>query len=81
MAAVTIEDFAYKGPGRVSPGDKIDVTNEDSSSHTLTSDQAGEFDVTVEADGAADFAAPAKPGTYPYHCTFHGDMSGTLVVG
>lgn len=47
-----------------------------------TSDQSGLFDVTVNASGGtATFTAPpSKPGTYPYHCTFHSDMHGTLVV-
>jgi plastocyanin len=25
--------------------------------------------------------APTTPGTYKYHCTYHGNMHGTLVVG
>jgi plastocyanin len=26
------------------------------------------------------FTAPNKPGTYPFHCTYHSNMHGVLVV-
>ena len=26
------------------------------------------------------FTAPTEPGTYPYHCIFHGNMHGTITV-
>ncbi|MGI8612722.1 MAG: cupredoxin domain-containing protein [Nocardioidaceae bacterium] len=39
------------------------------------------FDVNVTAGGGtATFTAPTKPGSYPYHCTYHSSMHGTLVV-
>ena len=78
---ITIQDFAYDGPTSVKPGETIMVTNDDSSTHSVTSDQAGMFDVDVDASGGtAHFTAPSKPGSYPYHCKFHGNMQGTLVV-
>jgi plastocyanin len=38
------------------------------------------FDVDVSAGGTATFTAPSKPGSYPYHCKYHGNMHATLVV-
>jgi plastocyanin len=80
MVSVAIEDFVYKGPDTVAPGAKVDVVNADSTAHTLTADEPGQFDVTTEAGATAGFTAPTKPGKYPYHCTFHANMTGTLVV-
>lgn len=81
MVMVTIKNFAYRGAMTIKPGATVMVTNEDSEAHTLTSDQAGMFSVNVGAGGgSATFKAPAKPGSYPYHCDFHSNMHGTLVV-
>ncbi len=80
-AAIEIKDFAYEGPATVAAGAKVTVTNADSETHTLTSDESGQFDVNVTAGGkTATFTAPTEPGSYPYHCTFHSDMHGVLVV-
>lgn len=81
MVPISIKDFAYKGPASVMPGQMILVTNNDTEAHTLTSDTAGQFNVKVDADGGtAMFNAPTKPGSYPYHCDYHSNMHGTLVV-
>lgn len=78
-AAINIQDFVFEDPAPVAPGAEITVTNEDSTSHTVTSSD-GAFDVTVEGGATATFTAPSKPGEYAYVCNFHGDMTGTLVV-
>lgn len=77
---ITIKDFAYHGPASVSPGAKVTVMNKDSTAHTVTADGSGGFDVTVAPGKSATFTAPAKAGSYPYHCTFHANMHGTLIV-
>ncbi|WP_238342891.1 cupredoxin domain-containing protein [Nocardioides cynanchi] len=79
-ATVTIKSFAFTGPSSVAPGAKITVKNEDSEAHTLTADGPGGFDVKIDPGASATFTAPTKPGTYPYHCTFHSNMHGTLTV-
>ena len=30
--------------------------------------------------GTGTFVAPSTPGSYPFGCTYHPDMAGTLVV-
>lgn len=76
---ISIADFAYKVPASVAPGAKITIKNGDSEAHTVTS-QDGGFDVKVDPGGSVTMTAPMKPGTYKFVCTFHGNMSGTLVV-
>lgn len=79
-AMITIEDFQFSDPESVAPGTEITVENLDSSAHTVTAEGDGGFDVTVNPDDTVTFAAPSKPGSYPYVCNFHGGMTGTLVV-
>jgi plastocyanin len=78
---ITIHNFMYSVPASVAPGAKVTVKNQDAQNHTVTSTNSGAFNVTVQANGGtATFTAPTKPGSYPFHCTFHADMMGTLVV-
>jgi plastocyanin len=79
-AQITITSFTFKTPPTVKPGQKLTVTNSDSVEHTVTSDDGKSFDVTVAANGTATVTAPTKPGTYPFHCTVHPQMHGSLVV-
>lgn len=77
---ITIDKFAYSTPATVSPGAKITVTNKDGENHTVTEDKDGGFDLKVDGDGSATFTAPTEPGSYPFHCIYHSNMHGVLVV-
>ena len=78
---MTIKNFAYRVPARVSPGARVRVMNLDQITHTVTADRSdGLFNVTVDPGSSATFTAPGKPGAYKFHCNFHSDMHGTLVV-
>ena len=77
---ITITNFAYQGPDSVTPGSTVTVKNEDSQAHTVTSDQAGLFDAVVPGGGSVVFTAPTTAGSYAYHCTYHSNMHGTLIV-
>lgn len=79
-ATITIKNFAYKTSGTVKPGDTVMITNDDTEAHTVTADGAGGFDVKIPPGTTAELTAPAR-GSYKYHCTYHSDMHGTLVVG
>lgn len=79
-AEILIKGFKYQGGETVSPGAEITVTNEDSEPHTITADTGDAFDVTIKGSGTTTFTAPTKPGSYPYHCIFHGNMKSTLTV-
>ncbi|MEW1808475.1 cupredoxin domain-containing protein [Pseudarthrobacter sp. NPDC080039] len=76
---IHIKSFAYTGADRVPAGSTVTVMNMDNEAHTVTADD-GSFDVIVKAGTSTTFTAPAKAGTYAYHCTYHSNMHGTLSV-
>lgn len=82
QAAVTvhISGYKYTGPASVAPGATISVMNMDDVNHTVTADEGGAFDVKATAGMTTTFVAPTKPGSYPFHCTYHANMHGILVV-
>lgn len=79
---ITIKDFGYSGALTVKPGEKVTVKNEDSAAHTLTDKKTKKFDTgKIPAEGGTGtFTAPSTPGSYPFGCTYHPEMAGTLVV-
>ena len=79
-ATITIANMAFGEPLTVSPGAQIDVVNNDSVEHSVTSDTAGAFEVEVDGNEKTTLTAPSQPGDYPFHCTYHPNMKGTLTV-
>jgi plastocyanin len=81
-AGITINTFAYSGTMTVKAGQKITVTNKDSVAHTLTDKATHKFDTgnIAGGGGTGTFTAPSKPGSYPFGCTYHPNMHGTLIV-
>lgn len=77
---ISISGFAYTVPESVAPGATVTVVNADTDAHSVTSDPAGEFDATVSGKSDTTFAAPTRPGNYPFYCKFHRYMKATLVV-
>jgi len=91
--ASTLTDKAYSpNPINVKVGQKVEWTNEDSAFHTVTSGTVGGADVGKEFDSglAGPTALTSKgksfehkfdtAGEFPYHCTLHPAMVGTVVV-
>ena len=76
---ILIKDFKYQGTETADPGAMITVINEDIEAHSITADTGAAFDAVIKA-GTGTFTAPTEPGTYAYHCIFHGNMHGTLTV-
>jgi plastocyanin len=79
-AMITIKNYGYSGTSTVKAGATVMVKNDDSVAHTVTADKGSAFDVNVKPGATATFKAPAKAGTYTYHCTYHAEMHGTLTV-
>lgn len=77
---VSIEGFAFS-PSSVTAkvGDVIAFTNKDSASHTATldDDPCTTEGLGKDATGALVFSAP---GSYPFHCRIHPDMTGTFEI-
>ena len=79
-ATITIEGMAFGEPLTVAPGTEITIGNNDSAEHSVTSDKAGAFDVEVDGHEKKTLTAPTQPGEYPFHCKYHPNMKGTLIV-
>ena len=80
-SAVKISDFKFSpATETVNPGARVTVTNDDSPTHTVTADDGHSFDTGDLADGQSHTISISKPGSYPYHCSIHPYMHGTLVV-
>jgi plastocyanin len=79
---ITIKDFGYSGTLTVKAGTKVTVVNNDSVPHTLTDKKSHKFDTgsIPGGGGTGSFTAPSTPGKYPFGCTFHPQMAGTLTV-
>lgn len=77
---IHIAKFAYQVPASVAPGATVTVMNMDGEAHTVTADSGSGFDLTIAPGTSKTFMAPMKPGSYAFHCTYHGNMHGTLVV-
>lgn len=79
-AAVTIQDFAFDAPTlEIAAGTTVTWTNNDSAPHTATADD-GSFDTGSIESGASASVTFDTPGTYTYICSFHPNMTGTIVV-
>jgi plastocyanin len=78
---IVIKNFSFVPASlTVAPGAKITVINEDQAPHTVTANDKS-FDTGVITGGQrGEFTAPSKPGSYPYLCTIHQYMTGTLIV-
>lgn len=77
---ITIRDFKYEMPETVPAGAEITVINEDTAPHTVTTTETEDFDAIAQGGETVTFTAPSEPGEYPFVCTYHGNMTGTLVV-
>ena len=79
--AVKISNFKFSPASvTVTQGARVTVTNQDSTAHTATADDGHSFDPGDLSQGATQTISVSKPGSYPYHCTIHPFMHGTLVV-
>lgn len=54
--------------------------NKDAVNHTVTSDTAGLFDSGLLQGGNTYQHQFTTTGTFTYHCNFHSNMTGTVVV-
>jgi plastocyanin len=79
-AAVSIEGFAFVPASIVvAVGTTVTWTNNDSATHTVTSD-TGAFDSKDMAKGSTFSHTFSEKGTFSYHCGLHPTMKGTITV-
>jgi plastocyanin len=78
---ITMKDFAFTPRTlTVRGGGRVGVSNDDSTAHTVTADDGHSFDTGAVGAGASKSLTAPKAGRYPYHCSIHSFMHGTLVV-
>lgn len=90
-ATVTITDFTY-GPDTVTiaAGKGVRWVNHGPSTHSATADSGAFNSGALGAPGSDGYGgmtaggayarAFSTPGTFAYHCAFHAQMTGTLIV-
>ena len=79
---VSIKDMSYSPATiTVKVGTTVKWTNSDAySMHTVTSDDGTTFKSGNIVAGSSFSFTPTTTGTFLYHCTLHGGMTGTLTV-
>lgn len=60
-------------------GQRVTFTNTSDAAHTVTADN-GAFDSGNIGQGASWTFTATKAGTFAYHCIYHPNMHGTVVV-
>jgi len=86
-ATITIEASArtlgtaafVPNPVNLAQGGAITWSNTDSTTHDMVSDTGLWDSGRIAPSGTFNFTFAAK-GTYPYHCSIHPSMTGTIVV-
>ena len=63
----------------VKMGDTVTWVNRDSPQHDVVADN-GEFKSELFDTGGTFSFTFTQPGTYPYHCSIHPGMVGTVTV-
>ena len=66
-------------PIRVRVGQMIIWSNTDTDPHDVSADDGSFYSGPIGTGGSWQWKA-TKPGTYPYTCTLHPDMHGTIIV-
>jgi plastocyanin len=79
-AVITMQNTSFKVAGPVKAGATVNNKNNDSFTHTVTSDDGTSFNVSVDGGKTATVTAPSKAGTYKFHCNIHSTMHATLTV-
>ncbi len=78
---VTISNFNFEPPQiEVKAGAKVMFTNEDSATHTATSEPQGTFESGDIDEGKTKPITFKKPGTFAYFCLYHANMKGEVIV-
>ena len=79
-AEVEMDDFEFvPATVTIEEGGKVIWKNRDSAEHTATLDD-GSFDTGPLAEDKLESQSFKQPGTYPYHCQVHPEMTGTVEV-
>lgn len=79
---VSIKNFSFNPPAlTVKTGAKVTWVNNDSVSHTVTSDSGNLLDSKTISPGQSFSFIFGDIGSANYHCAIHPMMKGSIVVG
>jgi plastocyanin len=79
--AITIQNFSYQPSSlTVTQGTTVNWTNFDSATHTVTSDSGNDLNSQDLNKGDIYSHTFSQTGTFYYHCKYHPNMKGTIVV-
>ena len=80
-SSITISNFKFSpATATVRHGARIQVSNDDSTAHTVTADDGHSFDSGTVQTGGSTTIKVLRTGRFPYHCTIHPFMKGELAV-
>lgn len=78
---VVISNFSYSPSTlSVSAGDTVTWRNDDNVNHTVTSNSGSELNSPLLSHGQTYTHVFNSSGNYPYHCTVHPTMAGSVTV-
>ena len=64
----------------ITEGGSVVWVNHDRTTHRLVSLAPNVFETPRLGEGESFVSTFTKPGTYPYYCSIHNEMKGTVVV-
>jgi plastocyanin len=77
----TVANFEWSQPINAKVGDVITWTNSDSASHKVGLDDGScTMGSNIAGGGGKASLVFTKAGTYPFHCTIHSTMKGTITI-
>jgi len=78
---VSIGDFSFSPSTiTVAAGDTVTWTNNGNVGHTVTSTSGNELGSSILSHGQTYQHVFHTAGSFPYHCTVHPSMTGTVTV-
>ena len=79
-SAVSIQNMSFSPTEiTIAKGTTVTWTNNDSVAHTVTGNATGPASSTIQPGGTYQFTFDSA-GTFPYHCSIHPSMTGTVQV-
>jgi plastocyanin len=79
--AVAISGFSFSPANlTVAVGDTVTWTNSDAQGHTATADDASWDSGSIGGSGGTQTVTFSTAGSFPYHCSVHPEMTGTITV-
>jgi len=81
VVAATVANKTWSQPINAKVGDVITWTNSDTVPHKVALDDGScTMSANIDPSGGTKSLVFTKAGTYPFHCTIHPSMKGTITI-